>query len=215
LALQAERLAEILRQTGRVTGLASGDDLARSLQISVEEADLPEGVCGTCDPFVPSVMVAPNLRPPRRQYTICHELAELHVAERLDESIHERLCQNTAAALLMPRQSFLNSVREQGLDLLALRMRWVHCSYEAIASRVAELIPGVVASAWEWEHAKWRRCVPDLHLPEALAEAEAMARSEVYLLPRGVVQLKHEGVSVHGWRTSALPNRAILLCELN
>ena len=142
-------------------------------------SNLGLGVRGCADPFLCAIYVAPMHYRPRVEWTIAHELAEREVREPLDDDQeHERYCQAIAAAVMMPEAAFVPSVRASNLSIPILARLWPHCSREAIATRMADLFPRTVVSAWQGSDAKFRRAHAGYRPPAELLDLEAFVAAE-------------------------------------
>jgi hypothetical protein len=216
LALEAERQAEILRETGRVVGGTSGDELAAALRVPViTHAHLPPGIDGVRDTRRFAVVVAAHLRHVARQHTICHELAELHIVKDLPVALQEAFCDHSALAQLLPRFEFLRSLHALGLDVPALAQRWPHAGADGVAARIADVWPGVVTSGWVGVQTAWRCWSDGLRPPRLLRAREEEALGQVYGRAQPSAQLHRAGLTVRAWRTSTLPNRALLVSQVD
>src|SRR6185312_5180867 len=136
---QAERLAKriLSRSMLRPGSAPSAIAKANGVHVSVR-SNLGLGVRGCTDPFLRSIYVAPYSHQPRAEWVIGHELAELEIPEHLGDD-HEHVCQAIAARLMMPTREFFDSGSSCDWDLAVLRQWWPHCSWQAMARRVAEV----------------------------------------------------------------------------
>lgn len=137
-------------------------------------------------------MVDPSGYLPRDEFTIAHEIAELHLPhdwrETLGPALWERACNRVASALLLPAGAFVTSVLELGLDLPALRRRWTHASWDTLARRLVDVGAARTAAAWDSLELAWRYG-GEAHPDEEHALAEVYAGRG-----RGVVR------GVRAWR---------------
>lgn len=101
---------------------------------------------------------------PELAFTICHELAEIHVLKlgvRLPWREKEDLCNAIAAALVAPRRAFLDALADHGEDFGELALDFL-ASETCMALRLGEVrkVPVCVVSedgrrrvrgpAWSW-----------------------------------------------------------------
>lgn len=168
---EAESLAGELREQSGLSEGAPPSLVARALGYQVIMCPLP-GCLGGSMPGSNKILVSPSGYRPRDELTVAHELAELALEDKVHGPNHERFCQRVAAAIILPRSVFVSSVIDCAWDLSALRRRWRYASWETIALRMADLLPGVTASKWVDGEAKWPR-----HPSDAERQAAEIARS--------------------------------------
>jgi hypothetical protein len=159
------------------------------------------------------VLVDSELPPAPKQFSICYGLSEYHQINRLPHILHQAFCNRSAAAQLMPRCTFVRTLFAHGFDLSSLRLRWVHCSFEAVARRAPEVWPGLVASAWRGAEARWHRESEGLVIPTHLVRLELSALGEAYKSGRSMVHIEKDGWLIHALRTTTLPNTAVIVSE--
>lgn len=122
--------------------------LAASLGLRVVfRDDLPRRFLGFSSPGEDKLLVRPSGYWPRDAQTICHEIVECHLPERLPRW-HEEFCQRAGAAMLLPREAFISSLFDARIDLPTMRRQWTHASYEVIGRRVEDLFPGARCYTW-------------------------------------------------------------------
>jgi len=163
---------------------------------------LPPHCRGMSSPRTTTILVAPCSYRPRRELTIAHELIELSIPDdvRKDDCLCERICQRGAAALLLPQREFISSMFDCGWELPAARRRWKHASWEAIGSRLSDLLPGFSSAAWSDLQPKWRRPEPAATGAELAAVREAYKRGRGKCLSAGNLALAWHLVSRRGFR---------------
>lgn len=158
LSKRLEAIAEELLKKSHHQPGASALLLARLLGVNVVEAAL-----GGREGFAFSdrtVLVDPTGYTPRDEFTVAHEIAELHLPqdwrEALGSELWERACDRVASALLLPAAAFKASVVELGVDLPALRRRWQHASWDTLARRLVDVGAVSTAAAWDSLEEAWR-----------------------------------------------------------
>lgn len=210
---RAEKTAgAILSASGLLPG-SPPSQIARALDIPISVRQLEDPlVRASSNRILRCIWIAPCAYGPRRELSVGHELMELALATRLPHDQHELFCQRGAAALLMPGREFSADGRSCNWDLAHLRRRWVHASWEAIASRAADLLEHVSASAWNGPTRKFLRGVPVPHLSGRALLLEAQAAAEA-VGGRGHVHLRLPGVSARAWRIGKC--RAVSICSVS
>jgi len=181
---------------------------ANGVHVSVR-SNLGLGVRGCTDPFLRSIYVAPYSHQPRAEWVIGHELAELEIPEHLGDD-HEHVCQAIAARLMMPTREFFDSGSSCDWDLAVLRQWWPHCSWQAMARRVAEVAPGMAAAAWEGSRAKFHAIAPGVEVPSDLDALEQFVAAEAAFTKRHSV-VREGGFEARAWWTGG--RRAVTLCR--
>jgi hypothetical protein len=154
-----EVIAERLLEKTRVSyGRVSLQTIAASLRVtSIEEADIPcEGLLLPHKDGTYSIHVASTSRQTRRRFSIAHEFSHiaLHEIEPLTRSIERRtlfltpgnrteetFCDRLAAAILMPRRTFVTHFRRTGLSISAIQnlAKRYQVSLTAASRRIKEL----------------------------------------------------------------------------
>jgi Zn-dependent peptidase ImmA (M78 family) len=114
------------------------------------------------------ILLAPEDRPERRQWSVAHELGEL-TAQRvfarlglepldLPSGARERAANRFATCLLLPQRWFLPDSRDCDWDLSRLKQSYSSASYELIARRVIELHDApIVVTVVDNGAQTWRR----------------------------------------------------------
>lgn len=170
---------------------------------------IPHGDLARLHPITCAILIAPCAYEPRVQASVAHELAEFYQPTRLDPEWHEAFCDRVAAALLMPREAFIESARACGLSLHALCRAWPHASREAILTRVADLFPRTTASSWLGSDPKFRRAHPGYRPTRELLDLEAFVASHAAHY-RTDVEESAGGIVARAW--PAGEDRALSLC---
>ena len=148
----AERLALRVRKRSGQTVDKHPDLVARALGFEVVyRSDLPAAWPGISFYGCPTLTVRKCGYAPREAASTAHELAEVHIAEKLPVW-HEEFCQGFAAALILPAVPFMRSAFSCRFDLARLRRIWRWASWEMIGRRAAELSPDARFLAWLDEH---------------------------------------------------------------
>src|SRR5690606_35378099 len=81
------------------------------------------------------IFVDETARSTRRAFAIAHEIGH-HLQRKHGLRDTERGANYLGAALLLPRLDFIADLRRWGWDLIALRARHRHASFEALAHRI-------------------------------------------------------------------------------
>lgn len=122
-------------------------------------------------------MISPSGYNARDEFTLAHELVELHCPAAWRELPRERkeaMCDRGAAALLLPAAAFRVSIDQHGLDLPQLRRQWRHASWATIARRLVDVGAASTIASWESLELAWRYGA-DAHPDEEHALAEVYA----------------------------------------
>lgn len=85
-----------------------------------------------------TIVLQADLYPPRRNWIFCHELAHLilkHPEESMIRREMEFEADALASELMLPTDDFRNSMRT--MDMVALKEKFGHASWEAVARRWA------------------------------------------------------------------------------
>lgn len=208
--MRAEALAAELRTRARCEIGAPIAQLASRLSVDVAAVHLP-GVRGAASAEERLIVYSPSGYAPRDEFTIAHELMELHVpapVAQLGAAVREQFCDRGAAALILPRQQFLFSLHGVGFELPALRRRWPLASWGAIAARLVDLVPRVSACTWVGEHRESWRYDPTLELHHAgAAELAAVEQAQV----RGWAVVVRRRLRARAWRLVARQGRRVTL----
>jgi Zn-dependent peptidase ImmA (M78 family) len=175
LAQGAEAIAAELRMRARLEEADSMRVLAARLNVPVHEHPL-RCMNGKAARQARAIILSPSGYEPRDEFTIAHELAELHLPAQwrstLSEQTKERCCNRIAAALLLPAKAFLWALHETDWDLPAVRRRFPRVSFEAVATRIVDLRPGTTAASWvNGKRAWWRG-------PQSGADVRDLVRAE-------------------------------------
>jgi hypothetical protein len=176
-------VAATIRLRAGAADFANPEELARSLGYAVERDHLPNGDLAWSFPRWRKIVLSPSGYEPRDAVSIAHELIELELPRRLEpRKFHEAFCQRGAAALILPRESFLRIAVAERWDLAALRRRFRRlASWELLATRAVDLVPGSAAAAWVRGALKWRRA---WQAPGGVTDAERRAVARA-MRPRG------------------------------
>lgn len=149
--------------------------LLERLGVKVFEHWMGEGACGAAFPELRTVVLSPSGYTPRDEFTLAHELMELHAPSswgELPAATKERMCDRGASALLLPAGAYLDTVEHLGRDLAALRRRWRHASWDTLARRLVDVGAARTVAAWESLELVWRYGDGE----PAEGEEEALAR---------------------------------------
>lgn len=193
---------------------ASGEEIAKAHGYRVAiDSTLPSPWGGHIDVDERVIWVKPAQTPAKLHFVILHELSHSYLSHLKRGRPLEACCQRGAAALMMPKDPFLEDCRETGRDIKEMSIRWPNSSREALVARIAELTENTVAAAWAGHSRKWLRSSPYLPLPLFYEEVAREALGEVYSGGRDVVEVKHAGMRTVAWRLQALPNFAVTLTD--
>lgn len=132
-----------------------------------------------------TVVVRASGYAPRDEFTLAHELLELHLPRELLElprARKEALVDYGAAALLLPRAAFAADAHASGLDVPALRRRWRGASWAVVARRLVDVGAAGSAASWQGRQVAWRHGRPE-HPSERVAVAQALRRGRAQLGP--------------------------------
>jgi len=132
---------------------------AERLGVRVCERELPEGVDGFAARHIRTVVVSPSGYSARDEFTVAHELIEIHAPQSWHELPRERkeaMCDRGAAALLLPAAAFRATIDELGLDLPRLRRRWRHASWGTIGRRLVDVGAASTIANWSDLELAWR-----------------------------------------------------------
>ena len=93
--------------------------------VEVEASDAFSGLNGTLENGTPVIVVNKQMSTERKRFTALHELghALLHFPEDMDEKIEELYCNIFANEVLMPRQTFLQSIGEKRHDIALVELK--------------------------------------------------------------------------------------------
>jgi Zn-dependent peptidase ImmA (M78 family) len=115
----------------------------------------------------PTILVADDPRPERRQWAVAHEVGENQAhrvfaelgADPIDAGTgaREAAANRLAACLLLPRQWFLADGKALAWDLFELKARYATASHEMVARRMLEMPPPVIITLWDQGRQEWRR----------------------------------------------------------
>lgn len=141
---------------------------------------------------------------PRAQMVIGHELFEALLTPEVG-GFRERLCQRGASALLLPENTFMAAWDDRRGDLAAVKVRFPLASWEVVATRAAEILPGVVVSKWIDGKPSWRR---SRHEPEAMPEEIGVVLESHRL---GYAWRTVRGTKLRSWCVCARPDRNVAL----
>lgn len=179
---EAEAVAADLRRRAGVCGRIPPSAVARALGFEVRRKELADGLAGYHLEGTDRIVVAKCWHPPREECSIAHELVEAVVQRTLPDAEHEAFCERAAAALMLPASEYLQTLFARGLDLARMRRReWPWASWEVLARRASDLLPGVVSAAWVDDGVKWRSSsgAPTSAEKAALRDARRKGRGTV------------------------------------
>jgi Zn-dependent peptidase ImmA (M78 family) len=122
---------------------------------------------GASDAGQPTILVADDPRPERRQWAVAHEVGE-NQAHRVFSTLgidpvdagagaREATANRLAGCLLLPRHWFLADGEALAWDLLELKARYATASHEMVARRMLEMPLPVIITLWDQGRQEWRR----------------------------------------------------------
>jgi Zn-dependent peptidase ImmA (M78 family) len=115
----------------------------------------------------PTILLADEPRPERRQWAVAHEIGESCAVEvfaalgvnPLDgpPAAREAIANRLAGCLLLPREWFAADGPAVTWDLLELKARYATASHELIARRMLDMSPPVIITVADHGRIAWRR----------------------------------------------------------
>lgn len=154
-----------------------------------------------------TIVVRPEPRSERYQWTIAHEIGEYLIPRMsdvwegeigsLDASLREWLANRFATRLLTPNQWFLSDARGLDYDLMELKRLYVTASFEVIAMRLLDAeIPTIITI---FDNGSITRRMGNLtSRPPALFDLEKQCRQKV-LATREAASLQGEYARTQAW----------------
>jgi hypothetical protein len=141
-----------------------------------------------------TIVVGPEDRPEREQWTIAHEIGEAvaHdifgllgiVADAAPSNAREFVASRCANCLLLPQRWFATDGRAFDWELFELKERYATASHELIARRMLEMPPPIVITLCDQGRVVWRRSNHCRQLPRLLPdEQDAWDQAHVTGLP--------------------------------
>ena len=93
--------------------------------VEVEASNAFSGLNGTLENGTPVIVINKQMSTERKRFTALHELghALLHFSEDMDEKMEEQYCNIFANEVLMPRQTFLQSIGEKRHDIALVELK--------------------------------------------------------------------------------------------
>jgi hypothetical protein len=92
-----------------------------------------------------TIVIDPDIYPPRRNWLFCHELAHIILGHTESDIFHSEMeteADELASELMLPRDEFRNNMKR--MDLIRLKEKYSHASWEVIAHRWADERPAVL-----------------------------------------------------------------------
>jgi len=167
-----------------------------------------------------TIFLGDDPRPERRQWAVAHEIGE-SVAHRVFAQLgtdvvdiptaeRERVANQLANCLLLPRAWLAADGDCFGWDLFELKQIYRTASHELIARRMLEMTPPVVVTLFDQGAMQWRRSNLG-NRPPSLSSAEASVWRTAFEtgrptefdhleLPEGIRQIRCWPVHEPGWR---------------
>lgn len=96
-----------------------------SIVVEVEASDAFSGLNGTLENGTPVIVINKQMSTERKRFTALHELghALLHFPEDMDEKMEEQYCNIFANEVLMPKQTFFQSIGEKRHDIALVELK--------------------------------------------------------------------------------------------
>jgi hypothetical protein len=114
-----------------------------------------------------SIMLKPDPRRERLQWTIAHEIGEWcahqvfqHLAvdpREAPRAARELVANQLASRILLPRDEFEQAARDCNWDLLALKQQFATASHELIARRMLDFTPAIIITIFDQGRRTFRR----------------------------------------------------------
>ncbi len=166
-----------------------------------------------------SILVRPEPRPERLQWTIAHEIGEAlahHVFHRLGadplrapSAAREAIANQLAGRLLLPSAWFQPDATHCGWDLLELKLRHATASHELIARRMLEFDVATAITLSDQGHTKFRQASRGRRAPPmAEVERRCLANVQQTAMPQVLVA---GPLVVQGWPIYEEPWRREIL----
>lgn len=140
-------------------------------------------------------------RDERRSFALAHEIMEIELSKALplmSLDARHRLALRGASLLLMPDQWFAEAALSAGYELLALKPIFKNVSFEALAYRLIDFVPGVVTVLDNGIIKSRVRSFGLEYRRGALIDIERKV-FELACLRSGRASLSEDGVSVNGY----------------
>jgi Zn-dependent peptidase ImmA (M78 family) len=114
----------------------------------------------------PTIFVADDPRPERRQWAVAHEIGE-HTAHRVfaelgvepvdaDVAARETVANRLASCLLLPGDWFFADGIDLDWDLFELKARYATASHDLVARRMLDMTRPVIVTLWDQGRQTWR-----------------------------------------------------------
>ena len=172
----------------------------------------------------PTILLADDPRPERRQWALAHEIGESAAWRVFDElaldpreadaSAREQVANRLAGCLLLPRPWLIAAGSACEWDLLELKRQFATASHELIARRTLEMPPPVIVTLLDQGRPVWRRSnalsrPPRITDPEWAAwrlahDTSAPAAADPGDLPEGIAQVRAWPVHEPEWKREIL-----------
>ena len=208
LTLVAKLVEDLLNETGVMEPPVDAKQVATRLGLEVvlnrsqkERGRLIESAGMT------TIVVRPEPRRERYQWTIAHEIGEYVIPRLADEwsselipldaAVREWLSNQFATYLLTPSHWFLRDAAEYDFDLLALKERYATASYEVIAFRMLDAQTPCIMTIFDNGRVS-RRLGNLCQRPPAILEVEQLCRQEA-LRKRQAITRKSDLARVQAW----------------
>jgi Zn-dependent peptidase ImmA (M78 family) len=130
-----------------------------------------------------TIVIGHDDRPEREQWAIAHEIGEsvAHevfvrlgvVVAAVSPTSREKVANDMASAILLPRRWFAADGRAFDWDLFEMKDRYATASHELIVRRMLEMRPAIAITICDQGRVTWRRSNRASRLPPLLPEEQA------------------------------------------
>lgn len=204
LALVAEIAAGLLKLSGISSPPVDPQLIARKKGYLLRQCTMARDQTSVVKPLGNDrweICIDKGERGERKSFALAHEIMEIELSKALpSESLgaRHRLALRGASLLLMPEPWFADAARAAKYELLSLKPIFKTASFEAIAYRVVDFVPGVVTVLDNGVISSRVGSVGFEFSHESLLDIERRA-FELARIKDGRAHLSQDGVSVDGY----------------
>jgi Zn-dependent peptidase ImmA (M78 family) len=170
------------------------------------------------DAFVMGRMIFlnPDLYPPRMNWRFCHELAHILLGHTKGGTINKEMedeAETKAGELMLPPEEFNHLIDRH--DLIELKERFPHASWEVIARRVAEISPAVL-TIYDNKKLRSRSAPATLIYPRRLTTQEVTLAAKCFEMKSNLLD-NQNGLEIAGFFVDEIETvkRVILITKVN